>query len=41
MKIVYVRHGQPDYKTDTLTALGRLHAEAAAERLTPDGITEI
>ncbi len=41
MKIVYVRHGQPDYKTDTLTELGHLHAEAAAERLIPYGITEI
>ena len=41
MKIVYVRHGQPDYKTDTLTELGHLHAEAAAERLTAYNITEI
>ena len=41
MKIVYVRHGHPDYKTDTLTPLGRLQAAAAAERLKAYGITEI
>jgi len=41
MKIIFVRHGHPDYKTDALTALGRLHAKAAAERLAPDGIEKI
>ena len=41
MKIVYVRHGHPDYKTDTLTALGRLQAAAAAERLAAYGIEKI
>ena len=41
MKIVYVRHGQPDYKTDTLTPLGQMQATAAAERLKAFGITEI
>ena len=33
MYIYFVRHGHPDYKTDTLTALGHKQAEAAAERL--------
>lgn len=41
MKIVYVRYGQPDYKTDTLTPLGRLQAAAAAKQLRAFGITEI
>lgn len=41
MKIIFVRHGHPDYKTDTLTALGRLHAKAAAERLMDEGIEKI
>ena len=33
MKIFFVRHGHPDYKTDSLTELGKKQAEAAAERL--------
>lgn len=33
MRIVFVRHGHPDYKNDCLTELGHIHAEAAAERL--------
>ncbi|MBQ2324922.1 MAG: histidine phosphatase family protein [Clostridia bacterium] len=33
MKIYFVRHGRPDYKTDTLTELGIKQAQAAAERL--------
>ena len=33
MRIVFVRHGHPDYKLDCLTELGHRHAEAAAERL--------
>ena len=41
MRIVYVRHGHPDYKTDTLTERGKQHAAAAAERLKEYGITEI
>ena len=41
MNIIYVRHGQPDYKTDTLTPLGQLQAAAAAACLKPYGITEI
>ena len=33
MKIIFVRHGHPNYKDDCLTPLGHQHAEAAAERL--------
>lgn len=41
MRIVFVRHGEPDYTHDCLTETGRLQAEAAAERLEREGITEI
>ena len=43
MKIILVRHGQPDYKKDChcLTELGHLQAEAAAERLKNSGIQKI
>lgn len=33
MRIVFIRHGYPDYKLDCLTELGHAHAEAAAKRL--------
>ena len=33
MKIHFIRHGDPDYKHDCLTPLGRLQAEATAKRL--------
>ena len=38
MKIVFVRHGHPDYATDSLTDKGILQAKAAAERLKDDNI---
>lgn len=41
MRIVFVRHGHPDYAHDCLTELGRLHARAAAERLMEEGISRI
>lgn len=41
MRIVFVRHGHPNYKLDRLTELGHLQAEAAAERLRGEGITRI
>ncbi len=41
MRIVFVRHGEPDYARDCLTALGRRQAEACAERLRGEGIDEI
>lgn len=41
MRIVFVRHGEPDYANDCLTALGREQAKAAAIRLKEEGIEEI
>ncbi|MBR4577053.1 MAG: histidine phosphatase family protein [Clostridia bacterium] len=41
MRIVIVRHGEPDYEHDCLTEKGRLQALAAAERLREEGIEEI
>ena len=41
MRIVFVRHGEPDYEHDCLTEKGRLQALAAAERLREEEISEI
>lgn len=41
MRIVFVRHGHPNYANDCLTELGHEHAAAAAERLRGEGICEI
>lgn len=41
MRIIFVRHGHPNYELDCLTELGHLHAAAAAERLADEGIEEI
>ncbi|MBE6836890.1 MAG: histidine phosphatase family protein [Ruminococcus sp.] len=41
MKIVFVRHGHPDYVKDCLTELGNKQAKAAAQRLENEGIEEI
>ena len=41
MRIIFVRHGEPDYARDCLTDEGRLQAAAAAERLAEEGIAEI
>lgn len=41
MRIVFVRHGEPDYDNDCLTPAGRVQAIAAAERLKEEGIEEI
>ena len=41
MRIVFVRHGHPNYEKDCLTELGHRHAEAAALRLKEEGITQI
>lgn len=41
MRIVFVRHGEPDYAHDCLTEQGKLQALAAAERLREEGIEEI
>ena len=41
MRIIFVRHGEPDYEHDCLTNEGRRQAKAAAGRLLREGITEI
>lgn len=41
MRIVFIRHGKPDYKTDSLTELGWIQARATAKRLLSEGISEI
>ena len=41
MRIIFVRHGEPDYARDCLTEAGRRQAAAAAERLAGEGISEI
>ena len=41
MRIIFVRHGEPDYVRDCLTEEGNRQAEAAAERLAEEGICEI
>ena len=41
MRILFVRHGEPDYKNDCLTETGKLQAQAAALRLENEGISEI
>ena len=41
MRIVFVRHGEPDYARDCLTVEGRRQAAAAAERLAGEGISKI
>lgn len=41
MRIIFVRHGHPDYARDCLTELGHQHAAAAALRLQSEGISRI
>ena len=41
MRIIFVRHGHPDYAHDCLTELGKKHAAAAALRLQDEGIEAI
>ena len=41
MRIVFCRHGHPDYARDCLTERGRQHAAAAARRLAGEGISRI
>ncbi|MBQ8741025.1 MAG: histidine phosphatase family protein [Clostridia bacterium] len=41
MRIIFVRHGHPDYKNDCLTELGHPQAEAAAKRLENEKIDKI
>lgn len=41
MRIIFVRHGHPDYVHDCLTDLGHRHAAAAAQRLENEGVEQI
>ena len=41
MRIIFVRHGEPDYQNDCLTAEGRRQADAAAERLREEPVSAI
>ncbi len=41
MLLYLIRHGDPDYQTDTLTPLGQRQAEAVARRLLVNGIDRI
>lgn len=41
MRIIFVRHGHPDYEKDCLTELGHKQAEQAALRLKDEGIEQI
>ncbi len=41
MRILFVRHGNPNYELDCLTELGHKQAEACAERLCKEGIEKI
>lgn len=41
MRIVFVRHGEPNYEKDCLTERGHEQAKIAAERLRNEDITEI
>ena len=41
MLLYIIRHGDPDYATDTLTELGKLQAEAVGKRLAAAGIDRV
>lgn len=41
MRIIFVRHGHPNYEKDCLTSLGHQHGEAVAERLKAEPIEKI
>ncbi len=41
MRIIFIRHGDPDYEKDCLTERGRKQAAAVAKRLENEGISEI
>ncbi len=41
MRIIFVRHGEPNYELDCLTETGHAQAAACAERLAGEGICEI
>ena len=41
MRLIFIRHGHPDYKNDCLTELGHKHAEAMVKRLSDEKIDRI
>ena len=41
MRIIFVRHGEPNYEKDCLTEIGHRQAKACAKRLAKEGISEI
>lgn len=41
MRIIFVRHGEPNYEKDCLTKNGRKHAKLVAKRLKDEGIDEL
>jgi len=41
MRLSIIRHGDPDYTTDTLTEIGQREARALAERLANACLTHI
>ena len=41
MRILFIRHGEPDYAKDDLTDTGVRQAELLAQRLKNEGIEEI
>lgn len=41
MRILLIRHGEPDYSTDSLTEKGRREAELLAQRLSRENIAKI
>ena len=41
MRIILIRHGDPNYEKDCLTELGHKQAAAAAQRLLSEDIDEI
>ena len=41
MRLIFIRHGDPNYALDQLTELGERQAQAAAIRLENEGIHKI
>lgn len=41
MRLIIIRHAEPNYEKDCITKLGHLQAQAAAERLSSEHIEEI